>query len=345
MYEILKSIYLKLYKLLPRFINDLIINYMNNTFLERIRNSTLEYYSQAPLISDEEKTIIAYLEKNKLEYYIPYNWVHSYINRPLDIRHDKKGYFYVEYNGMRLYCYNYRNILFRKNYIKKYFNELSLEMDIRSPHRYVTGENTLIGTLAPDSHKANITNGFCVEPGDIVADIGCAEGNFALSIIDIASHVYLFESDPDWIGDLQRTFHNYRHKVTIINKYVTDCDTDTTVSLDSFFNARDIHFIKADIEGFEFKMLSGAKNLLKQRSDLKLAICTYHNPEDAQVFKDLFEELGYQTTYTKGRMIQAPPDPLRITVIRAQKVSKKNHSDSGESKLGNNEKKVILGDN
>ncbi|MDR1986982.1 MAG: FkbM family methyltransferase, partial [Treponema sp.] len=56
-------------------------------------------------------------------------------------------------------------------------------------------------------------------------------------------------------------------------------------SLDAFVEKnkiKKIDFIKADIEGSERDMLHGAVNVLKNFAP-KLAICTYHLPDDPEV--------------------------------------------------------------
>ncbi len=74
-----------------------------------------------------------------------------------------------------------------------------------------------------------------VKDNDILSDIGAAEGNFSLSVIDKVQHVYLFETDNDWIEALEKTFEPWKEKVSIIHKFVGNKDTDTCITLDSFF--------------------------------------------------------------------------------------------------------------
>ncbi len=50
-------------------------------------------------------------------------------------------------------------------------------------------------------------------------------------------------------------------------------------SIDEFFGEQNVSLIKADIEGFELKMISGAEYVIK-RDKPKLAICIYHLPID-----------------------------------------------------------------
>ena len=47
-----------------------------------------------------------------------------------------------------------------------------------------------------------------------------------------------------------------------------------------------VDFIKADIEGAERYMLMGAKRVLKEFAP-KIAICTYHLPDDPKVLREL----------------------------------------------------------
>lgn len=65
-----------------------------------------------------------------------------------------------------------------------------------------------------------------------------------------------------------------------------------TISLDKFVadnNIQKIDFIKADIEGAERYMLMGAKRILRDFAP-KLALCTYHLPDDPHVMENLILE-------------------------------------------------------
>ncbi|MDR2457615.1 MAG: FkbM family methyltransferase, partial [Clostridiales Family XIII bacterium] len=65
-----------------------------------------------------------------------------------------------------------------------------------------------------------------------------------------------------------------------------------TTTLDRFVtenNIKKVDYITADIEGYERKMLKGAKNVLKDFGP-KLAICTYHLPDDPEVLESLVRE-------------------------------------------------------
>ena len=86
---------------------------------------------------------------------------------------------------------------------KEYVKDLLSEQIPTSPHLYVT-----------DEHKVNA--------GDILIDAGVCEGNFALKYVDLCSKLYLFEPDENWQEPLRQTFKDYRNKVEIIPRFVSD---------------------------------------------------------------------------------------------------------------------------
>lgn len=51
------------------------------------------------------------------------------------------------------------------------------------------------------------------------------------------------------------------------------------VSLDDYFADQPVSFIKADIEGYEYLLVNGAKNVI-QRNKPRWALCIYHSPYD-----------------------------------------------------------------
>ena len=79
-----------------------------------------------------------------------------------------------------------------------------------------------------------------------------------------------------------------------------------TITLDDFVkenNLERVDFIKADIEGFERNMLMGAQETLKNFAP-KLALCTYHLPDDPEVMSKLIMQANpkYKIVYGKKKL-------------------------------------------
>jgi hypothetical protein len=80
----------------------------------------------------------------------------------------------------------------------------------------------------------------------------------------------------------------------------------TITTLDKFVEENKIDkidFIKADIEGAERDMLRSASNVLKTFAP-KLAICTYHLPDDPQVLEQIIREANpqYSVVHTRHKL-------------------------------------------
>lgn len=172
-----------------------------------------------------------------------------------------------------------------KRRIQKIFNELLKEQDSQSPHCYETIN-------------------FRVENEDVVVDIGAAEGNFSLSVVEKASRIVIFEGDKEWIEPLKATFRPWEKKVTIVNKFVGDIVDSNFTTLDDYFSDADkISFLKIDVEGAESQLLNGSERILQSEIPLKIAVCTYHKPEDELKFDSLLRHHGFETTHSDGYVL------------------------------------------
>ena len=324
--QFLKQFLLKVEPFLPECLRDFIYFLFNIKLSlkgsRQIKSFLSKYSLKTQNIPDDEMDVIKHLQSLKLSKNLfncctfmslmyPYKWVSEYTSVKICVRKDTNGRYFIESDGKKLYPkFNYT-----KKKTKRFAKTTGIEMDVRSPHRYVTHENYLFGTVDPPNAKLSFGENFYVKPGDIVADIGCADGNFALSIVDTASHVYLFEYNPEWLEALEETFKPYKDKVTIVNKYVSNHDSANTVKLDTYFKNKEVNFIKADVDYTEADMLMGAKQLMQNRNNIKFSICTYHYLEDASTFRTLFENLGYHVSFTRGFVFLN--GSLRKAVIRA----------------------------
>lgn len=264
----------------------------------------IEYYEDLPkpLPADIE-TVLNYLKINPLAIF-PYPFHLRYSEIDIEVYDDEeKRLRYVYLNDKRLYFKR----KWSKREIKRRFNWLLIEQDIHSPHRYLTDQ-------------------FQFEDGEVLIDVGAAEGNFALSVVEKASRIIIFETNKEWIEPLQATFEPWKDKVLIINKFVSDFTSSTHTALDDFISQdeRRAIFLKIDVEGAEEKLLKGSKKLLSREDPLKVAICTYHKQDDEKHFMTILKKKGFEAHYSNGYMIfyhdktiKAPY--LRRGLIRAEK--------------------------
>lgn len=248
---------------------------------------------------DEYYSAAQWIKKNGYRL-IPYDFIFEYDSFPVNVFECKEsGLKYVLHEGKRMYFPK----RFSSNQCKRYYRWLLAEQDRRSPHRYYY-------------------ECFDKERTCTVFDIGAAEGIFTLNVIDQISKAYLFECDDLWLRALRMTFKPYGDKVEIINKYVSDTDSDTSVTLDSFMRNKPLinGYIKMDIEGAELHALKGADSLLKDSKVRFISACTYHL---AEIGKDIGDYLGnyhYECSYTPGIMAFGEKPPyFRRGVLYASK--------------------------
>ncbi len=272
--------------------------------LQWLKNKIVKYLGDR-VLNDEQREVYEYLQNHKLSVF-PYNFPQKYISNDIFIETDpENGLYYTLWEGKKLYYKNGHQF----NKAQVYFNSLLLEQDPLSPHRY-------------------LTDTFDVDINDVIVDVGAAEGNFSLSVIEKVKQVYIFEVEKDWIKALEATFEPWKEKVKIVQKYVSDQDTNTSIRLDTFFNKNQkVNFIKADVEGAEAQVINGASDLIKAQTNLKIAICTYHRQTDAEDLDKLLKNKGFENSFSDKYMIFyygktniVKPPYLRKAVLRAKKV-------------------------
>lgn len=259
--------------------------YRKTTFLwpkPKLRRRILRDVGQNPerYAGPELAQAVDYVCRNGVSIF-PHEFREKYDTLPVEVR-EEDGMAWVMRNGRRLWfpcardpkstAGNYRSLL--------------REQDPQSPHCYETA-------------------GFGFGEGDVLFDIGAAEGMFALDNVEKASQVLLFECEPQWIGALEKTFEPWKDKVKIINKFVSDADGADTVTVDSVVREYGIDapvFLKLDVEGVEADVLKGAAQTLS-RKNTKAVVCTYHKHDDHKILSEMMRGHGFKVGTSPGYML------------------------------------------
>ncbi|MBK7810971.1 MAG: FkbM family methyltransferase [Saprospiraceae bacterium] len=211
----------------------------------------------------------------------PYCWEFrkEYRKNEIIIGYDnEKNLNYFDLEGKRMFL----PVEYSKRKLKKLVWSLLIEQDIRSPHRYVKSYDEL-------SNK-------------ILFDVGAAEGIFSLMAIEYVSKVFLFEYNEIWIRALQETFKPWKEKVVLIPQKVGVSNDNDAVTLSTFLLSKKVDsiFLKMDIEGAEIEVLHEIKSVLSSQSNIELAVCTYHRPDDFATIKSILESINYSINPTEG---------------------------------------------
>ncbi|MDR0305565.1 MAG: FkbM family methyltransferase [Chitinispirillales bacterium] len=170
-----------------------------------------------------------------------------------------------------------------------------------------------------------------VKKGDIVIDAGAWIGDFSAYASTKGAISYAFEPTSSIYELLQKTaelnsniyslkqglsnvsgeaslsIHNgWGVANSIVINRSDNAETISITTLDEFVkenNISKVDFIKADIEGAERDMLKGAAWVLKNYAP-KLAICTYHLPDDPQVLESIILEANpdYKIVHLRDKL-------------------------------------------
>jgi len=281
-----------------------IILYVNSSFSSyTFKRTMLKYYNglSSSQIDSDIKKVVEFLKHNKSSLF-PYEFTKKYSKLNVEVLTDLE-------NGLRYVYLDAKKLYFKRSYdeakIKSVFSALLMEQDPESPHLYLTED-------------------FNLSEDDILADIGAAEGEFSLRVVDKVKKIYLFEYDPESIEALKATFEPWKNKVQIIGKYVSDDISNSHTTLDNFFAEENPSFIKVDVEGAELDLLHGAKKILSSKSPMKFITASYHRHNDEITLRDELIKYGFETGYSKGYMLSIWDDILkepylRRGIIRAKK--------------------------
>jgi FkbM family methyltransferase len=177
-----------------------------------------------------------------------------------------------------------------------------------------------------------------VKKDDIVIDVGAWIGDFSAYAVSKGATAYAFEPVQEtfqWlcktqslncsggrIHPVQKGLGSSECEVNISiiennsganSMVITRCSDASerilVTTLDRFVaenRLERVDFIKADIEGAEREMLKGAANVLKTFAP-KLAICTYHLPDDPEILEKIIKDANpaYTVVHLRHKLFAA----------------------------------------
>lgn len=256
----------------------LCVDMLSDTIRSLANREYWEYKHQEHLHDPKVQEIIDYIDRHGELRLLSYDFMDEYQNLPVELCFDEEcQMIFVPYKGRRMYF----PASWDGQKVMEYYRSVVSEQDERSPHSY--------------RHE-----GYQVQDGDVVVDVGAAEGIFALDVVDAAGKVYLIEADNEWIEALHQTFKGDGDKVQIIYGFADCVAEGDRVTLDSLFE--EVNYIKMDIEGYEKPALLGAERLLRESKKLVCAICAYHCKEDEVWIRDYLGQRGFVTDVSEGYM-------------------------------------------
>lgn len=221
---------------------------------------------------------ITFMKKKRNLFFTPYEFVEKYDHLKIKIMEDgDSGLKYVLHNGNKLFFPRE----FDKERIKENYGRILAEQDVQSAHRYFDERFEL-----KDS---------------ILIDGGSAEGLISLDVIEDVKKCILVECEECWKEALENTFAPWQDKVEIVTKFLSDCETDTTTTIDAICSQyhNETIAVKMDIEGYESVAVKSIEDTIKNNK-VYLTICTYHNQNDAEIIENAFNGYGLESWYSPG---------------------------------------------
>lgn len=311
-------------KMLPHKLQSFLWGFVLRNKGEKLRKEIIKYYKQTTICSRKIKDSIDFLKKTK-------NGFYSFDFLKIWLCDDEKMGYYFDFNGAKLpdishdvaqmnsllqifqdtflfFC------LLEDNYCKKVVERFDPCM-MEGPYGYFDTDFDV--TIKSD---------------DVVMDVGAWIGDFSAYAVAKGAKAYAFEPlstnyelllktvalNGTGIIPIKKGLGNINEdKEIYLNEndtagssaYLTKSGNKETIkitTLDEFVeeeNIKKLNFIKADIEGGERYLLMGAKRVLKEFAP-KLAICTYHFPEDPELLERIILDANnmYRVIHTKQKL-------------------------------------------
>lgn len=281
------------------------------------------------------KVMQTYFQKKK------YNLL--YIRFLTDFLQEKEGVSFFDFNGAKLpdiYHLNFdfetfRRYIFGDTFaVPIYWNDDYNAAGMKKLDKVMSE-----GPYGYDDKDLNIK--ITVESGDIVIDAGAWVGDFSAYSSSKNATCYAFEPANDTysllcqtsrlnspgriipvkmgLGDMEDSLRlgidaegsgNNSFHSELVSKHAK-FETVRITTIDNFVRDQQLEkvdFIKSDIEGMERNLLMGACVTLKRFAP-KLAICTYHLPDDPEVLERIIKEANpaYRVVHLRKKLFAAIP--------------------------------------
>lgn len=188
------------------------------------------------------------------------------------------------------------------------------------PYRWIDFCQTVDECLNPQNWHNFLSPRFGISADDVVLDCGAAEGLFAWYAAIRSAKVFAFEPDEGFVRAMGLTFYDLTN-VTVVHCALGHHAGTASLSRDEIFSrikpqghgveipvrtldeamgSQAVTFIKADVEGYEFRVLLGAESVIRRHRP-RIALTMYHPQNNVAEVIDFLRECydGYHFT-TKG---------------------------------------------
>ena len=201
-------------------------------------------------------------------------------------------------------------------------------------YRWVDFCQTVDECFNPHNWHNFLSPRFHIGTADVVIDCGAAEGLFTWFAAQRGAQVHAFEPDAGFVASMRKSFADspqvsinhcalghrsgkaYLSEDEIFSRLTAaDCGTPVELrTLDDAMGEAKVTFLKADVEGYEFRVLLGAEAVIR-RHQPRIAVTVYHPQNNVAEITDFLREChpSYQFA-TKGIFDSGHPVLLQAWV-------------------------------